>query len=684
MRLVNPRAEIRVAAGREGHLRGLAPLALWPANSLFVEGYLTTRGDAVAETYRMIRDAGFEVDGNPLSRSLAESRRERGAGGFRLSGGDGEILRPESRARRRASPRVTLDAFARGAARRSSARAAPIGACACSTARRRRACSVDGREVLLFAGSNYLDLAHHPEVVEAGVRATRELGCAAGGSRLINGNLRAARGARGGAREVPRRRRRARLRDRLHGERRADPGARRRGRRRRLRRARPRLDHRRLPALARGGARVPARRSRRARAGAARGRLRAPARAARARRRLQHGRRHRAARRGGGAGAALRRDRAARRRARDGHARRGRPRHAGALRRARGRRRPGRHARQGARLLRRLRGREPRCCASCWSTRRAASSSAARSRRGPVAAARARSRSCSASRGGASSSSATRSACARALAAHGISTAPSTTQIVPVVIGENARTMAVCERLLERGFYAQGIRYPSVPEGTARLRITPMATPRGRRDRRARAGGCARDRRRCRVASAACAGRRDAREHGRRGFFVTGTDTGVGKTLVACALAARAARARHRRRRDEADRDRRRSRRARSTRSRCARRRAASDALDHVCPQRFALPAAPTRRRRRRGAPRRPRRRAARLRRARGAPCLSRRRGRGRPARARGRGREHGGPGGRARASAAGGGAREPRHHQPHAAHAGGGGRAAASRSRAS
>ena len=78
MRLVNPRAEIRVAGGREGHLRGLEPLALWPANSLFVEGYLTTRGDAVAETYRMIHDAGFEVDGNPLSRSLAaEEKRAR-------------------------------------------------------------------------------------------------------------------------------------------------------------------------------------------------------------------------------------------------------------------------------------------------------------------------------------------------------------------------------------------------------------------------------------------------------------------------------------------------------------------------------------------------------------------------------------------------------------------------------
>jgi 7-keto-8-aminopelargonate synthetase-like enzyme len=62
------------------------------------------------------------------------------------------------------------------------------------------------------------------------------------------------------------------------------------------------------------------------------------------------------------------------------------------------------------------------------------------------------------------------------LAEHGIDTAPSTTHIVPVVLGDNARTMAVCKRLLERGFYAQGIRHPSVAEGTARLRITPMAT----------------------------------------------------------------------------------------------------------------------------------------------------------------------------------------------------------------
>jgi len=57
-----------------------------------------------------------------------------------------------------------------------------------------------------------------------------------------------------------------------------------------------------------------------------------------------------------------------------------------------------------------------------------------------------------------------------------ISTAPSSTHIVPVVIGGNDATMQICERLLENGVYAQGIRHPSVPEGSARLRLTPMAT----------------------------------------------------------------------------------------------------------------------------------------------------------------------------------------------------------------
>jgi biotin synthase len=90
MRLVNPRAEIRIAGGREGNLRSLQPLALYPANSLFVEGYLTTRGDAARDTYQMIHDAGFEVEGNPLY-----DADDAQLGAFRIPGGSDQLLKPD-------------------------------------------------------------------------------------------------------------------------------------------------------------------------------------------------------------------------------------------------------------------------------------------------------------------------------------------------------------------------------------------------------------------------------------------------------------------------------------------------------------------------------------------------------------------------------------------------------------
>jgi biotin synthase len=61
-RFINPKSEIRIGGGREGHLRGLQTLALYPANSLFVEGYLVTRGDRTNKVYQMIYDAGFEIE----------------------------------------------------------------------------------------------------------------------------------------------------------------------------------------------------------------------------------------------------------------------------------------------------------------------------------------------------------------------------------------------------------------------------------------------------------------------------------------------------------------------------------------------------------------------------------------------------------------------------------------------
>jgi biotin synthase len=60
-RLTNPRAELRVSAGREVYLGALQPLALMPANSLFLDGYLNSRGEAARNTLQMIRDAGFHI-----------------------------------------------------------------------------------------------------------------------------------------------------------------------------------------------------------------------------------------------------------------------------------------------------------------------------------------------------------------------------------------------------------------------------------------------------------------------------------------------------------------------------------------------------------------------------------------------------------------------------------------------
>ncbi|MDX2170509.1 MAG: 8-amino-7-oxononanoate synthase [Deltaproteobacteria bacterium] len=48
--------------------------------------------------------------------------------------------------------------------------------------------------------------------------------------------------------------------------------------------------------------------------------------------------------------------------------------------------------------------------------------------------------------------------------------------ILPVLIGDAEATMACSEALLARGVFAHGIRPPTVPPGTARLRVTVMAT----------------------------------------------------------------------------------------------------------------------------------------------------------------------------------------------------------------
>ena len=61
-RFANPEAEVRVAGGRELNLGWFQSLALYPANSIFIEGYLTTPGQRASEAQRMVEDLGFEVE----------------------------------------------------------------------------------------------------------------------------------------------------------------------------------------------------------------------------------------------------------------------------------------------------------------------------------------------------------------------------------------------------------------------------------------------------------------------------------------------------------------------------------------------------------------------------------------------------------------------------------------------
>jgi len=58
----------------------------------------------------------------------------------------------------------------------------------------------------------------------------------------------------------------------------------------------------------------------------------------------------------------------------------------------------------------------------------------------------------------------------------GFDVSGSTTQIVPIVVGDAHQAMRMCELAIEGGVFAQAIRPPTVPEGTSRLRLAVMAS----------------------------------------------------------------------------------------------------------------------------------------------------------------------------------------------------------------
>jgi biotin synthase len=80
-----PDVEVRLAGGREIHLRGLQVLALHVANSIFLGDYLTSEGQPGGDDLQLIADAGFTVEGVdeatlPSARHDLVTLRHRGAG----------------------------------------------------------------------------------------------------------------------------------------------------------------------------------------------------------------------------------------------------------------------------------------------------------------------------------------------------------------------------------------------------------------------------------------------------------------------------------------------------------------------------------------------------------------------------------------------------------------------------
>ena len=62
------------------------------------------------------------------------------------------------------------------------------------------------------------------------------------------------------------------------------------------------------------------------------------------------------------------------------------------------------------------------------------------------------------------------------LGAAGYHINPGNSPILPIMVGDAAKTVALSDALFKRGVLVSAIRPPTVPTGTARLRVTPMAT----------------------------------------------------------------------------------------------------------------------------------------------------------------------------------------------------------------
>ena len=98
VRFVCPDIEVRLAGGREVHLRSMQPLALHLVNSIFLGDYLTTEGQTGQADLDMIADAGFVVEGTD-EKTLHGDRAAAGAAGTGADAGAGAEEIPEQTGR---------------------------------------------------------------------------------------------------------------------------------------------------------------------------------------------------------------------------------------------------------------------------------------------------------------------------------------------------------------------------------------------------------------------------------------------------------------------------------------------------------------------------------------------------------------------------------------------------------
>ncbi|MFW0170684.1 biotin synthase BioB [Rothia sp. CCM 9417] len=94
VRMVAPEKELRMAGGREMHLRTLQPLALHVVNSLFLGDYLTSTGQSALDDLKMIRDGGFLVLGAEDRDLVSEHEDYLRAHGVDLAQESGTALAP--------------------------------------------------------------------------------------------------------------------------------------------------------------------------------------------------------------------------------------------------------------------------------------------------------------------------------------------------------------------------------------------------------------------------------------------------------------------------------------------------------------------------------------------------------------------------------------------------------------